>query len=1188
MPAFDYDRLEADRLASLPSAPAAPELPGQEEDLGFFSAAGDVLLAPARGVLGAGQGILSLADTLSFDLLPDWLHETNPLGESKTIVGGLVEGISQFAVGFVPGLGLASRLGVTGVVARGALAGAVADFAVFQADEDRLSNLVQAIPALRNPVTEFLAAKEDDPELAGRLKNVVEGGLVGAAFDGIAYGLRRIKAVRAARAARPDASAEEIARAVDKAVPLDEAARRGLEDATLRPDDPLTTLRSELPSEEPEALARFLTADEDGVRQVLDAFESRADLQNKVNPRNLTPEERLANAIESTDINLDHFQGEEGAFQLWRAIEGLSRSQARLVPGTVARTVEEQRLANVKALTSILGEAGKPEETLARLTASARKLGESQVQLTHKIGALNIVAQKYVGEAHKLTKAIVAGTASPQEQARFAQHLGTLADFLNVVKGLGSESGRQLRFRRETVDLLDGDALRELVSQYGGEKRLQKLAERVQTLWNRGGSPYQVVQFLEQHPKLAAIQEWWVGSMLSRVSTSAVDFTSAVGFSAYRPLNALAGGLARRDRGAIRQGLYQIQHFASGWSESMRAWGRTFRSGENRLDALAISRAADLGQARPRSALSPQNLGVDPTSAAGRTLGLMSRFTQTVFNVLKANEEFVKTLTTHSYGRALIQEEGLNRGLQGGALNRFVEDSFKEIVRDGQLLSRRVLVNEGYERIRARGGLTSGFQAAEEASRYADQVLARPEMDGLSAVAEKVRERGREVTFTTRADDGDWFGKVSNTIQGIRQRHPMARFVLPFVNTPINIVRSGLQQVDALGPIRYAMGQAFSESRFVGAATLERSRNRFIREMLSGDATKAADAVGRVGMGLGAMATFGSLAYAGVITGKGPDDPKTRRQLQAAGWRPYSIKIGEKYVSYGRFEPIATVAGIVADAMTASKWLPPEDQNGIQTAVLAGALSIANQATNKTFLKGLADFVDVVHEPARFAEEYVAGFVSTFAVPGAAQQFVPALDPHFREARGIVDRVLQRVPGLSRTLPASRNLLGEPVSNGTVFQDVGAFLGEQYGKVSDDAITRELAGLGGFYPPSVSRLGVDLRDVPHGGTNAYDRYLALHGKVKLGGRTLRRALGDLIRSSAYQALPAEGSELQESPRRLVIRRIVSQYRRAAWYQLLEDVPELGARQRQQRLDRASLFSGRPGGAVTDPEGFLSR
>ena len=147
---------------------ALPEdIKNEEEDNDFFDYAGDILAAPFRGIEGAVQGAYNLADYLAFDILPD--YDTRFLGTSKTMAGGAVEGISQFATGFVPLFGLAGRVGaaskagsltqkaLTTTAPKAAIAGAATDFTFFNGQEARLSNLIQQVPELQNPVTEFLA-----------------------------------------------------------------------------------------------------------------------------------------------------------------------------------------------------------------------------------------------------------------------------------------------------------------------------------------------------------------------------------------------------------------------------------------------------------------------------------------------------------------------------------------------------------------------------------------------------------------------------------------------------------------------------------------------------------------------------------------------------------------------------------------------------------------------------------------------------------------------------------------------------------------------------------------------------------------------------------------------------------------------------------------------------------------------
>ena len=146
-----------DELAKSMSRSTGPT-PNPQEEPNFIA---DVLASPFRGVEGAIQGIYDLADfATGDDLLPDYNERF--LGRSQTFVGGLGEGITQFLTGFIPIAGQAGRIGALTRVAKTgkktlnlkgyAAAGAVADFSVFQAQEQRLSNLIQAFPSLSNPV----------------------------------------------------------------------------------------------------------------------------------------------------------------------------------------------------------------------------------------------------------------------------------------------------------------------------------------------------------------------------------------------------------------------------------------------------------------------------------------------------------------------------------------------------------------------------------------------------------------------------------------------------------------------------------------------------------------------------------------------------------------------------------------------------------------------------------------------------------------------------------------------------------------------------------------------------------------------------------------------------------------------------------------------------------------------------
>ena len=185
-----------------PTMRGVQPIPEQEEEKPNFIA--DTLMGVPRGIEGAVQSLYDLADFATGDILPD--YDTRFLGRSKRFGGTMTEGVTQFLTGFIPVAGQLSKVGKLSKLNKvgkrvlnlkgAATAGAVADFTMFQAQEERLSNLIEAFPSLSNPVTEYLEADGDDGELEGRLKNTIEGLAIGGVVDSLIGGVKAIKRSR--------------------------------------------------------------------------------------------------------------------------------------------------------------------------------------------------------------------------------------------------------------------------------------------------------------------------------------------------------------------------------------------------------------------------------------------------------------------------------------------------------------------------------------------------------------------------------------------------------------------------------------------------------------------------------------------------------------------------------------------------------------------------------------------------------------------------------------------------------------------------------------------------------------------------------------------------------------------------------------------------------------------------------
>jgi hypothetical protein len=197
-------------------------------------------------------------------------------------------------------------------------------------------------------------------------------------------------------------------------------------------------------------------------------------------------------------------------------------------------------------------------------------------------------------------------------------------------------------------------------------------------------------------------------------------------------------------------------------------------------------------------------------------------------------------------------------------------------------------------------------------------------------------------------------------------------------------------------------------------------------------------------MGAGMMSTVMHMAQQGLITGGGPEDPADQAVWRADGRQPYSVKVGDQWVSYQRFDPVAIMIGGVADFAEGRAAFEAGAQDE-----LGGALwSAFTEATiNKTWMTGISDIIKAVDSPERFGSAYLANFTGSF-IPAIVSQTAQGLDPAIRDPRpdpvpisdatfensiiaslqSVQRKIQSRLPGLSEDLPMKYDILGRPIS----------------------------------------------------------------------------------------------------------------------------------------------------------------
>lgn len=315
-------------------------------------------------------------------------------------------------------------------------------------------------------------------------------------------------------------------------------------------------------------------------------------------------------------------------------------------------------------------------------------------------------------------------------------------------------------------------------------------------------------------------------------------------------------------------------------------------------------------------------------------------------------------------------------------------------------------------------------------------------------------------------------GTFGQDLTKLKTGNPIGTLILPFVKTPINILKDAMTYIPGVNLIPGVTSTRFAKTpagRYIKDANGERIKIPYLSNEQK---------IARAAMGMGALSILALNSGAGMITGSYPKDPGKRAALQAANIPEYSVKIGNNWIPYGRIEPLATTLGMMVDTIgiiqDRYKMNPNDRSIGGDVSALTNAM--ANNLANKTFLQGLSGMLQAMNDPERHGSAWVKGF-SSLAVPGAVAQFAKAGDPYQRISSGFTEAVQARVPGMRQDLPVRYNLTGtEPAANPAY--GVNAFTGIGVRSAEQTPAQKLLMDTGAKYElPNKKIRAVDLTDV---------------------------------------------------------------------------------------------------------------
>lgn len=469
----------------------------------------------------------------------------------------------------------------------------------------------------------------------------------------------------------------------------------------------------------------------------------------------------------------------------------------------------------------------------------------------------------------------------------------------------------------------------------------------------------------------------------------------------------------------------------------------------------------------------------------------------------------------------------------------------------------------------------AGADATQTASRLAGDMRFAYDLNG-GAVNPVALDYARTATFTNPLGDDTIGGKI----QSMASAHPLIKFVVPFIRTPTNIFRYAWQRTPLIG--------AFQKSTAADLAA-------------GGDRAAVANAKMELGTAL-----YGAAAYwavSGRVTGKGPTDPELRSQWLAAGNQPYSFKFGDTQISYRRADPLLAPVGLTSDAVNgvgkitqdmkermhqdrvdddgiyhpavsfmervadfahASGHMMSDEGEQVASSLIA---SVGQNLSSKTYMQGVSEFMDAfANGDPHKVKALIKGEAGTF-VPNILAQMNP--DKTVHETRSIIDGLMARVPGVSSTLEAKRNIFGEKIMYPAGFLDyANKALNPFTAMVHDPKIDDDLISLGkGMAMPAEKITAndginqIDLtdrdmwkeKDTPNR-QSPYDRMLELMAKPTDGGPSLREDMADLIQSEDWT--DAEPSVAPGGERYVMAQKLIQEHQRDAMDQVKDEYPRL--------------------------------
>ena len=619
---------------------------GGEEELGFFDTVGDMVKGAGAGVYDAVAETANLVPDIANLVMPD----DNQFGDimdpasktfgytPETVWGEGSKAVSQFITGFI-GAGkilkagqILQGAGKAATVARGAVQGFITDFTAFDSHEANLANVVERFPAVGNPITDYLASKEDDGAAYGRLKNAITGLVPGVAGECLAVG---VKAFRAGRAAK---SIEEADALAAKAV------------------DEMNALASKAEAGNGSVAGKAVTGGVEDAQRVLTPEEFTSNFETA-----LTNGKTIDEALEE-GVNI----GSRATFDsVEEARTARAYAEAIYEHTLKGKGVEPHNFLREHAQEWIQ-RSGLDEIAQAAINDRGVMEDMSKRFLTYRVAEKN--TNHALGQLYESLKQAGKNPAESEEFIRLSHHY---QDLSRASKDIGTSVARSLNSMKVDPDYLPPNLMMAVIKATGGSSEdILRVLNKVQG--NKVGSLGK------------GYMEVIINGLLSGPKTHLVNIAGNATKSLIMPVEKIIGGAVTLDKQMANEGFHTLMGVGKYLSESWKACSMAWKTGDNILDAgnkIMDSQShqpifTTYERIKKDMLVNLQAKGVDVSNGLPKWQGLQARFQSFVgvpSRALLSMDEFFKQINyrAHTYGQLVA--EGMAQKMDDASLEAFVK-----------------------------------------------------------------------------------------------------------------------------------------------------------------------------------------------------------------------------------------------------------------------------------------------------------------------------------------------------------------------------------------------------------------------------------------------------------------------------------------------------------------------------------